>query len=439
MNGLDPKLKAVDSVMPKASHLIKRLLGVALLLVLAPAARPLMGSSASLPPGSATYSEKIGQAAKGNPEQMLIAAIDAIRAGKLADASATVDHLLELEPNYRLAHLLRADLYAMQAAPLSGIGSAANGPADRLEDLRREALVRVKFAHNQPDTSLRPANLLVFSSRQKYAIIIDASAARLYVFKNENGTPLRIRDHYVTVGKLGTEKLKEGDQRTPLGVYFVTSYMSRNQLDKSFGAQADLYGIGAWPISYPNEWDQREGKTGHGIWLHGSPAATYARPPQASNGCVVLTNTEMKEIAGDLQIGVTPVVIVPKIEWLTQSEWQIRHEQATSTLERWRRSWENLDTSGYLANYSTSFLSDDGMNIDQWRLQKTAVNSSKKWIKLGLEETSIFASGGPNPMLVTSFYQDYHSNNLDNKMKKRLYWRQENGQWKIVWEGSAAT
>ena len=50
---------------------------------------------------------------------------------------------------------------------------------------------------------------------------------------------------------------------------------------------------------------------------------------------------------------------------------------------------------------------------------------------------SIFSSGGASPHLVATFTQDYKSNNFNNNMKKRLYWKQENGDWRIVWEGSA--
>ncbi|WP_177187832.1 L,D-transpeptidase Cds6 family protein [Formivibrio citricus] len=417
----------------RLSSLIKHGVAVALLLALAPAARPIIDSAAH----NASINKAIGVAAKGTPEEMVLAAIDAIREGRYKDAEATLDQLLTAEPNYRLAHLLRADLYAMRAMPLNSIGGGSKGPTDRLEDLRQEALVRIKRRTSPPPANALPANVLVFSSKQKYAVVVDTSVSRLFLFENQGGTPKLVRDHYVTIGKLGAQKVREGDQRTPLGVYFVTSHMPRSQLDKTYGAQADLYGVGAWPISYPNEWDKREGRTGHGIWLHGSPAQTYARAPQASNGCVVLTNPEMSQVAEHLQIGSTPVVITEKLEWLPQQEWQQRKEKALAKIESWRSAWEKLDTTTYLGHYGQQFRSEDGQDLASWQSQKTSVNSSKQWAKIQLEELSIFSSGGTAPMLVTSFGQDYKSNNLNNNMKKRLYWKQENGDWRIVWEGAA--
>ena len=39
-----------------------------------------------------------------------------------------------------------------------------------------------------------------------------------------------VADYYASVGKLGTEKVVEGDQRTPLGVYYITSRLDAKQL-----------------------------------------------------------------------------------------------------------------------------------------------------------------------------------------------------------------
>lgn len=419
------------------SLLIKRALAFVMLLALAPAARPLM----EMPSGIREKNiwEQPGTIAQGNPELKVVAAIDAIREGRFNDASATIDALIEEQPNYKLAHLVRADLYAMRAMPLRTMGAGASAPQDRLNDLRKEAIVRLQRYHKPPPGEALPANLLVLAPRQKHLLLVDASVSRLYVFENRDGKPVRVADFYTTVGKLGVEKWREGDQRTPLGVYFITSFMPRSQLDRVYGAQADLYGVGAWPLSYPNEWDKREGKTGHGIWLHGSPAQTYARPPQASNGCVVLTNPEMLAVSKWLDIGQTPIVISPKIEWLHETEWQARRDNALNLVDTWRNAWEVLDNQKYFGFYSPQFRSEDGLDLARWRSQKAAVSGNKKWVRVQFDDLSIFATGGAQPQLVSTFTQEYKSNNLDNRMKKRVYWNREGNNWKIAWEGAAAS
>jgi hypothetical protein len=93
-------------------------------------------------------------------------------------------------------------------------------------------------------------------------------------------------------------------------VYQVTASLPKNKL-------SDFYGSGTFPISYPNEWDKRHGRKGHGIWLHGTPSDTYGRAARASNGCVVLANGDLDALSRNLQIGLTPVIIGEQIEWLS--------------------------------------------------------------------------------------------------------------------------
>ena len=35
------------------------------------------------------------------------------------------------------------------------------------------------------------------------------------------------------------------------------------------------------PSTIPNEWDKRHGRSGFGIWLHGTPSDTYSRAAYA--------------------------------------------------------------------------------------------------------------------------------------------------------------
>ena len=114
----------------------------------------------------------------------------------------------------------------------------------------------------------------------------------------------------LTVG----EDLGVGDtfRKTPVGVYVISDQIPRSRL-------TDFYGAGAYPLDYPNEWDQTVGRTGHGIWLHGVPSDTYNRPPRASDGCVVLANPDIAEVAQYVQVGVTPVIISDRIEWVERA------------------------------------------------------------------------------------------------------------------------
>ena len=98
-----------------------------------------------------------------------------------------------------------------------------------------------------------------------------------------------IKETYVSVGINGVGKIKEGDGKTPLGVYFIQKNLPGATLP-------DLFGVGALTLNYPNAVDAMRNKTGSGIWLHGTPSAQYSRAPEATDGCVVLANPEMEQI-----------------------------------------------------------------------------------------------------------------------------------------------
>ena len=360
---------------------------------------------------------------------MLVKALLNIREHNFPEALEQIDNVLAANPNFRLAQLVKGDLLLAHARPISTLGNATGVPADQVDGLREEARARLARYQIEPPAELVPRYLVQLPERQKYALVIDSAKSTLFVFENDNGSPRYVADYYVTIGKNGMEKLREGDKRTPLGVYHVTSKLGREKL-------TDFYGSGAFPINYPNEWDKRRGRNGYGIWLHGTPRDTYSRPPRASDGCIVLTNEDLVTLERRLQVGSTPVIIADTVEWSPPGEVEDLKQELAGSLERWRSDWESLDTDVYLRNYASSF-SAGGANLRQWAAQKRQVNASKTWIKVRLSDVSLLLYPGKQELAVATFEQDYSSSNLSNRMKKRLYWIKENGRWRIAYEGAA--
>ncbi len=363
------------------------------------------------------------------PESMLVKTVIEIRNNRLDAALAEVEKVIESYPNFRLAHLIRGDLLLSRARPLKELGDAPNAPRERVEDLRDEARVRLARYQFERPTDRVPKYLLQMDAEQKHALIVDTRQSTLYVFQNVNGVPQYVADYYISSGKNGTDKTREGDKKTPLGVYHVTANLPRAKL-------ADLYGVGAYPISYPNEWDRREGRNGTGIWLHGTPSDTYSRPPRASDGCVVLTNQDLETIAANLRVGVTPVIIAESIDWVKPDSLEPVRKNLLKNIENWRRDWESRDTETYLKHYARGFTSSS-QDLAAWSLQKRHVNAAKTWIKLKVERLSAFLYPGHDDLAVVTFDQDYASSNLSNRMKKRQYWINESGTWRILYEGGA--
>ncbi|MGP1675612.1 MAG: L,D-transpeptidase family protein [Burkholderiales bacterium] len=340
-----------------------------------------------------------------------------------------VETLLRAKPNFRLAYLIKGDLLLARGRELKTFGNAPPGSSGRLDDLRAEALVRLHAYRDRPSQDRVPRYLMQLREDQRYAIVVDNKRSRLYLYQNENGRPRFVADYYISTGKRSGEKTREGDEKTPVGVYHVTASLPRNKL-------SDFYGSGAFPISYPNEWDKRHGRNGHGIWLHGTPSDTYSRAPRASNGCVVLANADLDALSNKLQIGLTPVIISEQVEWLSLDDWNAERNALNAEIERWRSDWESLDTERYLTHYSNKF-SAERQNFADWGRHKRQVNSGKSWIKLTLSNFSMFRNPGNEELVVVTFDQDYRSNNLINTMKKRQYWTKEGGKWRIIYEGAA--
>ncbi len=391
-----------------------RLLAAALCLAAA--------GAASAAPSEQTYSDS-------GPEPMLDQVFAHIEQNRLDAALGQTEKLLKAYPNFRLGHLVKGDLLLARSRPLKTLGNAANAPQDRLTDLREEAIARLKAYRDKPPTDYVPRYLLQMHPEQKFAVVVDTQKARLYLYRNVEGQPRFVADYYISHGKAGTDKLREGDKKTPIGVYHVTASLPRQKL-------TDFYGSGAFPISYPNEWDKRHGRNGHGIWLHGTPSDTFSRPPKASDGCVVLANQDLDALAKNLQIGMTPVIISNSIEWLSLDDWQAERSALSRSIEAWRSDWESLDTEKYLRHYSKRFQSGS-QNFEYWSALKRQVNAGKQWIKVGAANISMFRNPGKEEMVVVTFDQDYRSSNLSNTMKKRQYWMREDGAWKIVYEGGA--
>lgn len=371
-----------------------------------------------------------GENVSSAPETALSSVFAAIEENKLDLALTRVETLSKEHPNFRLAHLIRGDLLLARARPLETFGNVSKTvPRAKVEDLRDEALVRLRAMRDRPPASRLPRYVLQLAPDQNHALVVDSARSRLYVFTNDGGRPALTADYYVTLGKRGVEKTRKGDQKTPLGVYHVTGNLPKRKL-------TDFYGAGAFPINYPNELDRRLGRNGYGIWLHGTPSGTYSRPPRASDGCIVLSNPDLESVARYVQVGVTPVIIADEIEWMDADDLELERKSLTDDLEAWRADWESRDVDRYLRHYSRQFRSNR-QDFAAWADQKRRVNSGKNWIRVGISRVAMFRYPRQGDFVVVVFDQNYRSQGFSNLMRKRQYWIREDGAWKIVHEGPA--
>ncbi len=399
-----------------------------------------VGILAALAVTSAAYAQDVDRlvaAQMHDDERLLVQALETVSEGGLDEALAEVEALVKRNPTFRLAQLVYADLLTAKGTGIAGFGGALSADKtarDVLSELGDEARIRLERHRGEhpPSETALPGSLLKLGDQHRLAVVVDISLSRMYLLRKEGGTLKHDRDFYVSTGKNGPLKIREGDQKTPLGVYFVTSRIDSDELP-------DFYGTGAFPVNYPNEWDRLLGRTGYGIWIHGVPTDTYSRPPRASDGCMALSNDHMSELFDNLRMRNTPVIITNSVDWIEPDEIASRRQRFLSRLDRWRTDWESLDHDSYTAHYADEFRSGDGKDYATWVSYKQNVNSSKKFIRIELSDVSVFAYPAEQNMFVVNFRQDYESDNLKNRVRKRQYWRQQDdGNWQIVYEGVAS-
>ncbi|MBN3564553.1 L,D-transpeptidase family protein [Amphritea spongicola] len=362
-------------------------------------------------------------------ETLLLSSLGDLQQNQLNGAVDKLKTLIDEQPDFRLAQLIYADLMAAQGAPLSTVGNnKTDADAKALSGLIKEAKARVNIASVRPDTGLIPSSLIKMSDDQEHVIVIDISSSRLYLFENQQGIPVLIKDYYVSYGRGGVNKRVRGDLKTPLGVYFTTGRLTDEQLPAR-------YGSGALPINYPNVWDVRHGYNGSGIWLHGSPKDTFSRPPQASEGCVSLTNEHFAELDGIIDFNATPVLLGTSFEWIDQQNWLEKQEELIRVVNNWRDDWQSLDTDKFVSHYSRDF--DNGKeDYKRFVAHKRRVNAAKSFIDVDIDNLSLYQYPDQPDLLVASFEQSYSSNNYNGDSIKRQYWVKQDGKWKIAYEGA---
>jgi len=365
----------------------------------------------------------------GQAEARLIAIYRRIGAGQMRDALADAEKLVRDHPNFQLAQLVYGDLLAARSRPVRGPGDVAelaNGAgAQLLAELREESQLRIRALRERPPAGTVPAQFLQLAPSSRHAIAVDTSRARLYLFENTPSGLKLLADYYISVGKSGIDKTVEGDLRTPLGVYYVTSNLDPKTLK-------DFYGSGALPINYPNPYDARRGKTGGGIWLHGTPPTQFSRAPKATDGCVVLANPDLERIIRTVEIRSTPVVIAPSLQWVPQHQLQADAKPFSEALAAWRAARTHGDVDRLLGFYSPDF-SNNGKGITEWTPQLRQEVQRTRGREVQLKDLSLLRWTDSAETMVVTFGEVPAG--ARTGPVKRQYWMRTGGQWKIFFEG----
>ena len=354
--------------------------------------------------------------------------------GHHREALKQAERLVRDYPHFQLAQLALGDLLLARSRPLQRLGNVSTelavastpGSAAALEELRTESRQRMVAQRIRPPEHSIPSQFLQLAPSYRHAIAFDAALSRLYLFENTPKGLRLVADYYASVGKLGIEKAVEGDQRTPLGVYFITSRLDPKAL-------RDFYGAGALPLNYPNPLDQLRGKTGSGIWLHGTPPDQFSRAPQATDGCVALANPDLERLLRTVEPRSTPVVIARQLQWVQPHSIQAERKSFEAVLDAWRNAKTEGDMPRLLGFYAPDFQTYKRKPLSEWTPVLHAETQALRGRELQLKDKSYLRWTDSTDTMVVTFGEV--AAGARTGPVKRQFWARRGNRWQIFFEG----
>ena len=185
-----------------------------------------------------------------------------------------------------------------------------------------------------------------------FAVIVDKSRqqARLYHY---DGYWQLVAKWPCSTGKLAGPKLREGDRRTPEGVYFATRNVAGRFLSETYGDRA-------LTLDYPNLLDEHLSHSGSAIWLHGTNKPLRGRD---SNGCIVFENAVISRLAHYVRLNRTPVIIVDRFRFQTVRDARCLTAKILAAAEM----WHDAMMSGSFDEFRVWYVPDAEPSMRWWQ------------------------------------------------------------------------
>jgi murein L,D-transpeptidase YafK len=256
-----------------------------------------------------------------------------------------------------------------------------------------------------------------------YILFCNKKEKKMDVFEYNKGK-LKLLKTYekLIVGKLG-DKQKEGDLKTPIGVY---------SLIRKIKPSNTFYGPLAFVTSYPNLFDKVNKKNGYGIWIHGKPLD--GERGDMSKGCIVLNNDEIIELSKlinykntTLEITQNPIIAYKK-----------DLASILAMLYKWRDAWRKSDLNKYISFYDKDFKRSNGMNLKEFKSYKKRIFQNKKGKKVEIYFKNIEIVPYQNiqnlPIYRIKFHEDYISPTYQFHGNKEIFVINRDGEFKILIE-----
>lgn len=262
-------------------------------------------------------------------------------------------------------------------------------------------------------------NSIIRLPENENAILVEKQSQTLYVYSQENKGLSLAFSAACSTGEIFGDKNKAGDKKTPEGIYFLIDEYEDRYL-------TPIYGKKAFPSDYPNFYDQRLGKDGSAIWIHGTDKALK---PMDSNGCIALENDNILSLSDYIRLDSTPLIIVEKIVKTDSNLQADREGKIRRLLDDWARSIEAGSYHQYLGFYSDEYVP----NISWWEtwlgLRKKS-KGDKVLLTVQADNVGIYVH---NSTVVVLF--DLILSSRDEKIfmgKRKFFVEESNQTYKII-------
>jgi murein L,D-transpeptidase YafK len=285
------------------------------------------------------------------------------------------------------------------------------------------------LAHSEENVQeLVPESLVSLGKGPFYSnhvFIVDKSKRTLSVWEQSEKGYEKVKEFNADFGKMSGDKVATNDYKTPEGIYFFEKYLQNVKLDfQEYG----LHEVKAYPMNYPNLFDQRNGKTGYGIWLHTIPDAAPLN--RGSKGCVVLRTNDFDEAAKFIKLNNTPIMVNDHVNFVPSATLDLQKQNVVAWLKKWLESWQTKNIDNYMTFYDKSFHSK-GMNYKNWQQYKKGLADNYKDIAISISEPRVMHF---RDEWVIEFIQKYKSDQYQDFGNKTLYVKGNINNLKIIAE-----
>ncbi len=103
-------------------------------------------------------------------------------------------------------------------------------------------------------------------------------------------------------------------------------------------------------------------------------------------------------------------------------------------VDRWARSWSDLDIERYLSCYENDYHPQAFPSAKSWRDSRRDRFKRQKWVNLKMTGVVLSLRGGG--VYAVEFTQDYESDSYRDRTTKELLFRNQGGGWLIAGENT---